>query len=394
MINAGTAPETVLPTRRHRWLWWVVGALVAVLGIALGVAALYTVPYYAVSPGSVWPTDHRVSVDGAPAFASEGQIGFTTVSVSSEPTSALEAFFGWLDPAVDLMPEEVYLGDDTPEENQQRNAQYMTDSKLTATAVALETLGYDVADPYGARMVTVDEDLPAAEVLASGDLVVGIDGGPVEDWVTLVDALGEKEPGDEIELEIVTFEEQQAQFERLTAEGSLDLDPDSWARETRDVTLAEREDDPSTSDDDDLPPAVLGVTGEDAIAFDFPIDVQIDSGRVGGPSAGLAFTLSVLDVLTEEDLTGGHLVATTGTIALDGTVGPVGGVYQKTIAARRAGVELFLVPSAEYDEALSIAGDMRVERADTLEEALAALESLGADTEELQAAAHEVAPAQ
>jgi PDZ domain-containing protein len=157
--------------------------------------------------------------------------------------------------------------------------------------------------------------------------------------------------------------------------------------------MAERPDDPDTTEDDDLPPAILGIEGEDAVELaDFPVQVEIDSGAVGGPSAGLAFTLAVLDVLTEEDLTGGALVATTGTIDLAGRVGPVGGVTQKVIAARRAGVELFLVPSGEYEEAIEVAGDMRIERVDTLEQALAALEHVGADTEDLQAAAVEALP--
>jgi PDZ domain-containing protein len=369
-------------------LWWALGAFVATLGVTLGVAALVEVPYFAVSPGSVWPTDQRITVDGAEAYESEGQIGFTTVSVSRERTSALEAFFGWLDPSVDLIPEEVYLGDGTTEDNEQRNQQFMVDSKLTATAVALEALGYDVAESYGARLLLVDEELPAHDVVEQGDLIVGIDGEPVDSWLDLTDAIGVKDPGDAVELEIVTFDEQQRLFSELPPDGSGQFDPDDLATETRSVTLAERVDDPEITEDDDLPPAILGVVGEDALQFDFPVQVDIDSGRVGGPSAGLAFTLSVLDVLTPEDLTGGQLVATTGTISLDGTVGPVGGVFQKTIAARRAGVDLFLVPSDEYEEALSIAGDMRVEPADTLEEALVALEAVGADTQALQAALH------
>jgi PDZ domain-containing protein len=118
---------------------------------------------------------------------------------------------------------------------------------------------------------------------------------------------------------------------------------------------------------------------EDRItSFEFPIDVTIDSGNVGGPSAGLAFTLAVLDVLTPGEITGGHRVAATGTMALDGTVGPVGGAAQKAVTVRDAGYEVFLVPSDELEEVRATVGDdLRVIAVDTLAEALDALDSLG-----------------
>src|SRR4029450_2907327 len=100
---------------------------------------------------------------------------FTTVSLSQERTSALEAFLGWLDPAVDLVDEKVVLGDQTPEQNRQQTLQYMVDSKVTATAVALETLGYDVARTYGVRVFQVEPDTPAASILEPGDLIVAVD---------------------------------------------------------------------------------------------------------------------------------------------------------------------------------------------------------------------------
>jgi PDZ domain-containing protein len=130
---------------------------------------------------------------------------------------------------------------------------------------------------------------------------------------------------------------------------------------------------------DDPGRAVIGISPEDRIVgFDLPIEVTIDSGTVGGPSAGLAFTLAVLDVLTPGELTGGHRVAVTGTMALDGTVGPVGGAAQKAITIRDAGYEVFLVPSDELDEVrATVGGDLEVVAVDTLAEALEALGSLG-----------------
>src|SRR5262245_57423325 len=110
MINADTETPTLLAPRRKRRFWWVFGAVGVVIAVLIGGAALYDVPYYTVSPGSVWPTEDLISVRGEESFSSAGQIGFTTVSLSQERTSALEAFLGWLDPAVDLVDEKVVLG--------------------------------------------------------------------------------------------------------------------------------------------------------------------------------------------------------------------------------------------------------------------------------------------
>src|SRR5205085_2605882 len=117
----------------------------------------------------------------------------------------------------------------------------------------------------------------------------------------------------------------------------------------------------------------LGISSTDIQRHHFPIDVNIDTERVSGPSAGLAFTLAIIDDLTPGDLTGGRRVAITGTIEPDGTVGPVGGVEQKAVAGRDAGATLMLVPPDEFKDAKAHAGGMKVVRVATLADALAAL---------------------
>jgi PDZ domain-containing protein len=124
--------------------------------------------------------------------------------------------------------------------------------------------------------------------------------------------------------------------------------------------------------------------------FDPPpgYDVKIDSAGIGGPSAGLAFTLGTIDALTKGELTGGRDVAVTGTIEISGQVGPVGGVVQKTAAVRRQGAEVFLVPPEEYKEAKAHAGKhLKVVKVATIGEAIAALGQLGGDTSALGSAA-------
>jgi len=141
------------------------------------------------------------------------------------------------------------------------------------------------------------------------------------------------------------------------------------AREVQ-VVLGARESDSSKG--------FLGVsTFTRDLSFKFPVQISIDSGQVGGPSAGLAFTLGILDVMTPGSLTGGLKISTTGTMAIDGTVGPIGGIHQKVMASRRAGVQLMLVPASEVDEARKYAGDLRIEPVETLDQALEILTTVG-----------------
>jgi len=123
--------------------------------------------------------------------------------------------------------------------------------------------------------------------------------------------------------------------------------------------------------------AFLGVVVETRSTYTLPFDVNIDVGQIGGPSAGLALTLGLLDVLSNGELTGGHRVAATGTISLDGAVGDVGGVAQKAVAVRKAGAQIFLVPPQELGNAKSHAGSMKVYAVSTLQQALDDLQALG-----------------
>lgn len=350
-------PPADAPGRRRLWLAFG-GALVGLLTLGTLAAAFVQVPYYLLSPGSVRSTEGLVTVEGAPTYESDGRIDFTTVSVKK--ATALQAVVGWLDPTVDVVEEDLILAGQTQDENRARNLQEMADSKEIATAVALESLGYEVNEQgSGALIVNVATDVPAASVLARGDVVVAADGQPVELSSDLVDVIATKQPGEDVVLRVQRSEE--------VAEDVV-------------VPLVARPDDPTR--------AMLGVTLETfRLTYQFPFEVTIDSGAVGGPSAGLAFTLGVIDVLTPGSLTGGQQVATTGTIDSSGVVGPVGGVRQKTVAVRRAGASVFLVPGSEYEEAKTYAGDMRVEVVDDLDDALRVLTSLGGGTDAVEQAA-------
>jgi Lon-like protease len=345
--GAGPVP----PERSHPWrrVWIVLAVVVGVVTTALVTAAFVQVPYYLIQPGGARATESSIEIEGAPVYDVEGDISFATVSLRQ--ATALQAVMGWFDPTVEVVDRDLILGGRSEDENREANLRDMSNSKDVATAVALERLGYDVTEQgTGAVIVAVVSDVPAALVLTRGDVVVAVDGEPVMLKEDLIDAVGARRPGDVVRLRVEDFD-------------------GGEAREV-DVDLVARPDEP------DRP--LLGVTlGTRDSVFQFPFSVTIDSGSVGGPSAGLAFTLGIMDVLTPSSVTGGYRVATTGTIDSQGQVGPVGGVAQKAVAVRRAGIDVFLVPSSEYEEAKKYAGDMRVEAVDTLDDALRMLADLG-----------------
>ena len=348
-------PEVQLgPTdgeKHTRRLWTAVVVAGGVFAGSLGFAATAELDHYSFAPGSAVETEPLVTVEeGADTFEDPGNILFLTARVG--PLTALEGLSAWVDGNVDVIPAAGVLGGLSPEENRRRQAEAMVGSKNTALIVAFERLGIPL-DPTGTGATVMEtplEDSPAASVLQAADTVTAVDDTDVLLSSDLGEAIGSLAPGTEVTLTV----EDAAGEER---------------QET--VTLAERPDDASRG--------FLGVV-TDTRAFDPrpAFDVDINSGRVGGPSAGLAFTLAIIDVLTEGSLTGGLDVAVTGVIAEDGSVLPVGGVPQKTAAAREAGADVMIVPPGEAVQVRG-AGDMEVYEVATLEEALDVLEELGGD---------------
>jgi PDZ domain-containing protein len=362
-LDTTTTSLPVTPQRPPEpgWPRWRI-ALGAACGLTflLIAGATFAVPYASILPGSARPVAQLVSVRGHEAYPPESSVAFTTVSVRQTRFTLADAFLGWLDDNIDVYPRDVLFGGRSTAENRRYNAQLMDTSKAVAITVALERLGYTVPiRTTGTVVRVIHPDTPASKVLEVDDVIVAVDGEPVDSPGEIGSLLAPGGVGAEHEL-------------------TIERPAGSDKRITRRATTIAADDDPTRS--------ILGFTPEERISgFDFPIDVSIDSGTVGGPSAGLAFTLAVLDVLTPGELTGGTRVAVTGTMALDGTVGPVGGGRQKAIAVRNAGYEAFLVPSDEFDEVERAVGDdLEVIAVDTLDEALDALASLGGNARSLQ----------
>lgn len=338
-------------SRRRRWLTSI-GFLLAIVVITLGLVV--RLPYYVMSPGSSRPTESLISVSGAQTYETGGAVDFLTVSLRQ--ATPIEAFAAWVNPDLDLTPEEDILGKQTPDQNRDLNLRMMSDSKDAAQYQALTRLGYIVESKgTGAVVASVVDSGPSVNALVPGDVIVRVNGQQISFSQELINVISATAPGSTITLDVEPFDS--------TIDGARP------AREVQ-IVLGARESDPTKG--------FLGVsTFTRDLSFKYPVQISIDSGRVGGPSAGLAFTLGILDVMTPGSLTGGLKVSATGTMAIDGTVGPIGGIHQKVMASRRAGVDLMLVPASEVDEARKYAGDLRIEPVESLTQALEVLTTVG-----------------
>ncbi|MGH9181206.1 MAG: PDZ domain-containing protein, partial [Acidimicrobiales bacterium] len=285
-----------------RWLRWAAPA--AVLAIVLVAAIVVEVPYYAIAPGTARQVNDLIAVPRDRANPPEGRVLLATVALRR--VSAVEAVQGWLDPDTAVVPEDEILGDRGRRDFSRQNLELMDDSKNVAVLVALRRLGFPVTERgKGGLVVEVRRGSPAAGRLVAGEIITSVDGGATPLTQSVVAALAARRPGEQVRLAV--------------------LGVDGVGRDET-VTLGARPPGGTSAAGGFL--GVVLRTKEQS--FDMPFDVTIDSGSIGGPSAGLAFTLGVLDALTRGELTGGAKVAVTGTISLDGSVGDVGGVTQKT----------------------------------------------------------------
>ena len=317
-------------------------ALTVVVAIAGTAVRFVRLPYDSVAPGESLALNGLVSVVGHPAYPPRGPLLSTTVAVRTR-VNAYDAFAGWVDPNVDVVEVEQLRGGLPEEDFEQLNQQAMSDSKTTAKLLALRHLGFtDLGG--GARIVRVEPGFPASEQLRPGDVIVGVDGQPTPTSDDVVAALSRHRPGDAVTLALQGADRPLRDLEaRLgSAEGER---------------------------------AVLGVRLTNEVKL--PFEIRINSGDVVGPSAGLAYALEILDVLTPGELTGGVSVAATGDVHPDGSVHPVGGVGQKAVSAARAGAKVFLVPRENLEGALAHAPKgLKVRGVGTFSEALEALAGL------------------
>lgn len=314
----------------------------------LAVMLSLPVPYAVEGPGPTFNTlgkvqDHRlISIDGEDTYSSDGQLRLTTVTSAGGPgfpVNAGSVIRGWLSPDMLVQPAEAVFGPDLTEtERQHMTTVQMTSSQRNATAAALTALGYKV--PATMTIVGAYPQYDAADVVQEGDVITGLktDDGEHElnSYTQLAAVLADTEPDSTVTLQV----ERDGEAKSLQIRTSQNPHGGS----------------------------VLGVALD--VQFDFPVDVDIEIDNVGGPSAGTMFALGIMDLLTPGSMTGGHVVAGTGTITPDGQVGPIGGITLKMKGAVRDGAEYFLAPASNCSQVAGhVPEGLQVIRIETLKQA-------------------------
>jgi PDZ domain-containing protein len=319
------------------------GRPLRIAGLVLLVAASFAsatirLPYYALGPGPARDVAPLIDV-GSATYPSSGRLVMTTVRF--RPVTAIGAVLTWLDPDEMLVEDDVlYPPGISPEEEERRSISDMDQSKIAAAVVALSRVtDYPRDHGRGALIEQVGEGCPAEGALYPGDLITRIGGDPVRSAGQarrLIDAVPVGEP--------IAF--------RIRADGEVH------------TTTVRRGRCP------DIDEPLVGIT----IVDPFPFDIAIESGDIGGPSAGLMWALGLYEALTPADLTDGRTIAGTGSIDAEGNVGPIGGIVDKVVAAREAGADILLVPEANAAELEGVDRDgVRVVAVGSFDEALDAL---------------------
>ena len=326
--------------------------IAAGLALAAAVLLLYLIPSneYIFLPDKARPLAPYVTVKGAKPDRDGGGIYYVAVGVRK--ASLLEKLFPGIREGSTLVPAAALL---TPGQNEQQRQhqelQAMAESQEIGAAVALRELGYKVpVKSPGTVIADVNPKGPSAGKLQANDAIAAVDGHATPSLTALRRQIANRKPGQRVSLTVRR----------------------NGATRTVDVKTA--------PDPQNKQRSIIGVLTSCALQtptkISLPVPVHIDLGQVGGPSAGLAFALDVAEKLGH-DVDRGHRVVATGEMCLDGTVLPIGGVKQKTIGAKRAGADVFLVPAGENaQEARRYAGKMRVIPVQTYRQALHALATL------------------
>ncbi|WP_165945343.1 PDZ domain-containing protein [Micromonospora sp. KC723] len=327
---------------RRRGVTVLLGALLTTL-LSIGVLGA-PIPYVVLGPGPTVDTlgtsdgKEIIQVSGRSTSTSAGQLRMTTVGV--QPTVKLRAAIaGWLSKDEAVVPRElVYPPDESQDEVDKRNAEDFRNSQTSAETAALVELGY----PVQVVVKEVTAAGPSAGLLRAGDVITTVDGAKVTTAAKLVELVRAKPAGTALTI-------------GYTRDGVAGK-----------ATVTSREQDGRPR---------IGLVPDQRQPH--PFTLKIDLNNIGGPSAGLMFALGIVDKLEPDDLTGGKIIAGTGTIDDEGRVGPIGGIAQKLVGAKEAGAAVFLVPAGNCAEAVrNPQPGLPLIKVGSLAEALTALETL------------------
>jgi PDZ domain-containing protein len=336
-----TAPET--PPSRSRTAWLTPGRIAATGGLLLLIAVivLWVAPangYQLQLVDPAHPVAPLVHVKGKRANG-PGTIYF--VDVRERPARLIERLLPWARADGSSL---VHSPPISSSLDRRLGQVEMLDSQKIAPYVALKLLGYRVGvRGAGVTVLQVEKDAPATKILRPDDVILAVDGHAVKTIAELHGVLGTKRPGERLHI----------RFRR--------------GKETQNANIT------TTASASNSKQAILGIFASDNLAVRLPVQVTIDSQGIGGPSAGLAFALEILQELGR-NVAHGRKIAATGELGLDGRVLPIGGVKQKTLGARRAHVDAFLVPAGDNArEARRYAGGLRIIPVENVQQALRVL---------------------
>jgi len=325
------------------------------LGAVVSLLALFVqLPYYVTMPGTAQVLEPLVHVEHGDK--DQGKLMLTTVRMGRANIAAY--VLAHVRPYYELYPMQAIKQEgETDEEYTLRQLQLMEESKEAAIVVAYQHAHKPVTyQPRGVYVMGVVKGMPADRVLQVGDRIVQIDGKQVSTAEQLIRYVRQKKKGDQVTI--------------------------TWKRDGKEQTAT------LTVAPFPQAPKQVGLGLSPMTDYDVETDppVQIDSEKIGGPSAGLMFSLEIYNQLVEEDITKGHKIAGTGTINMSGEVGPIGGISQKVVAAAEAGADVFFAPNekgakdSNYREAVKtakkIGTTMKIVPVDTFDEALRYLDTL------------------
>jgi len=343
--------------------------------VAIFAMALVRIDRYEIAPGEAMAVAPRIGF--APIkeggytpnrYPAENEINFVTAFGGQ--LSILDSILGWFDPHVKVDTYKEHFGATTPSAARRVGFQAMYGAKQIAEYVAMKKIGLD------ARLVpgrVVVEDLvctgaPAAhsgcKTLEIGETITQMNGVATPTLAELAKQMKGHSVGETIELTVIPY-----------VAGAAE--PNPAAAQKRVITLMESPDTPGK--------AIIGFVPADTRTVSLPFDVNISTTDIGGPSAGLAFTLALLDELTKGNLMGRGRVVATGTMNEDAAVGAIGALEQKAVAVRDAGGTLFLVPASQTNDEVAAAraaagSGVKIVKVATLDEALKALRANGGDS--------------
>lgn len=441
---ADDAAVVTPPVQDDRGLGGSLAFLVASALLFAGGLALFLVPLplLVLEPGNTFETEDLIEVEGAEAFDSPGEVSFVTVHQRS--VAPIDWLISQLQDSDEIFHEDELLQGRSLDEQREENAQLMVTSQNTAIAAALNELGFETAEPAGAVIIDVVEGGQLAGVLARNDVITEANGLPIstaDELFELLSSLDESatvtlvagRPGEDSQVVEVSLTDDTSGFLGVSRSATVEaqgngavIDGVVAGGPVEDILEAGDRvvevDGQGVDSFEALVEALSGRRSGDQInleairvvqgvetsvvvdvalgtrAFeraglvfadtqfrdaDLPVGVGFATNDIGGPSAGLAFTLTVLDVLTDGDLTGGANIVVTGAVDRFGNVGSIGGAHQKAFAAQASDADVFIVPDANLEEARAAVPELRVESVASVGEALELIAEFGGNADEL-----------